>query len=73
MQTKKTAGPNDRQSANAAPQSFASMPFNMNTLPNDFASIFTNMTANTFPGQHFQYSEGDQNAPSEVSTSFHAD
>lgn len=43
----------------APPPPFASMPFNMSSLPPDFANIFMNMAANSNRGQHPQNRQGD--------------
>ncbi|KAM0971587.1 hypothetical protein ACFX13_019772 [Malus domestica] len=43
----------------AAPPPFGSMPFNTGALPAEFASMFMNMAANAYQGQHSQDSQGN--------------
>lgn len=38
----------------APPPPFTSMPFNIDGLPADITSMFTNMASNAFQGSHFQ-------------------
>ncbi|KAJ7959134.1 Small glutamine-rich tetratricopeptide repeat-containing protein [Quillaja saponaria] len=45
------------------PPPFTSMPFDVNGLPADLASMFMNMAANAQQGQHSQERQGEENNP----------
>lgn len=46
----------------SAPPPFGSMPFNTGALPAEFASMFMNMAANAYQGQHSQDSQGNDSS-----------
>ncbi|XP_015885695.2 uncharacterized protein LOC107421063 [Ziziphus jujuba] len=45
--------------SHSAPPPFTSIPFDMSSLPSDFANMFMNMASNANQGQHSQSGQGD--------------